>query len=73
MRAGFDVGPRHPLKSRAIAKAIAGMSGRPIISSLNTGSLFIPTIGDGPERDRYRWREHEGPRYWREGRWIEIH
>src|SRR5271157_608440 len=23
------------------------MSGRPIISGLNTGSLFIPTIGDG--------------------------
>ena len=25
------------------------------------------------EHERYRWREHEGRGYWREGRWIEIH
>jgi len=24
------------------------------------------------ERDRHRWREHEGRGYWHEGRWIEI-
>jgi hypothetical protein len=22
--------------------------------------------------EKYRWREHEGRGYWREGRWIEI-
>ena len=25
------------------------------------------------EHDKYRWREHEGRGYWRDGRWIEIH
>lgn len=25
------------------------------------------------ENGRYRWREHEGHGYWREGRWIELH
>jgi hypothetical protein len=24
------------------------------------------------ENRRYRWREHEGRGYWREGRWIEM-
>jgi len=24
------------------------------------------------EREKYRFREHEGRGYWREGRWIEI-
>jgi hypothetical protein len=24
------------------------------------------------EGHKYRWREHEGRGYWREGRWIEI-
>ena len=24
------------------------------------------------ERDKYRWREHEGRGYWHEGRWIEF-
>ena len=24
------------------------------------------------ERDHYRWREHEGRGYWRNGAWIEI-
>jgi hypothetical protein len=24
------------------------------------------------ERTRYRWREHEGRGYWRDGRWIEF-
>jgi hypothetical protein len=40
--------PPHPQKSSAIVKAIAGMSGRCIISALISGSPFIPIIGDGP-------------------------
>lgn len=24
------------------------------------------------ETDRYRWREHEGPGYWRGGVWVDI-
>jgi hypothetical protein len=24
------------------------------------------------ERDKHRWREHEGRGYWRDGAWVEI-
>lgn len=24
------------------------------------------------EHEKFRWREHEGRGYWREGRWIEL-
>ena len=39
--------PAHPLKLLAMLKAIAGMSGRFIISALSLASPFTPTIGDG--------------------------
>ena len=47
VRAGFAHHPPHPLNSDGIVKAIAGMSGRSIISAPSSGSPFTPTIGDG--------------------------
>ena len=48
IRADFDTIHRIRRNRSAIAKAIAGMLGRLIISTLISGSPFIPTIGDGP-------------------------
>ena len=36
----------------------------------NTASSFIRTTGAGARNEHYRWHEHQGRGYWRNGIWI---
>ncbi len=36
------------------------------------GVIIHPDSWKWAERDKYRWREHEGRGYWHGGRWVEI-